>query len=92
MERKIQILNQVLDQDVRPYIALDAGGIVIQEFNEPILRVRYSGTCVSCPSSIGSTLHAIQQTLRAKVHPDLVVVPDFSSVDPSGTPPTHAPV
>ncbi|MFZ4099708.1 MAG: NifU family protein [Chlamydiia bacterium] len=92
MERKIQILNQVLDQDVRPYIALDAGGIVIQEFNEPILKVRYSGTCVSCPSSIGSTLQAIQQTLRAKVHPDLVVVPDFSSVDPSGTPPTHAPV
>lgn len=71
------VIEAVLDADVRPYIAMDAGGISIQRLDGMVLRVAYSGSCTSCPSSIGSTLHAIQQTLRSKVHPELMVIPEF---------------
>jgi NifU-like protein len=75
--QKLAVIEAVLDADVRPYIALDAGGIAVLAFDEPVLKVGYSGSCTTCPSSMGSTLNAIQQTLKAKVHPDLLVVPDL---------------
>lgn len=63
---------------MRPYIALDAGGIeVINLIEDKQVIIAYQGSCTSCYSSIGTTLSYIQQTLRAKVHPDLVVIPDM---------------
>lgn len=80
LKKKIAVIEQVLDQDVRPYIALDAGGVsVLNLLNDKELIIAYQGSCTSCYSSIGTTLSYIQQVLRAKVHPDLVVVPDISS-------------
>lgn len=79
LKKKIAVIEQVLDQDVRPYIALDAGGVsVLNLLNDKELIIAYQGACTSCYSSIGTTLSYIQQVLRAKVHPDLVVVPDLA--------------
>lgn len=78
LKKKISVIEQVLDQDVRPYIALDAGGVaVLNLINEKELIIAYQGSCTSCYSSIGTTLSYIQQTLRAKVHPEIVVIPDL---------------
>jgi NifU-like protein len=80
LKKKIAVIEQVLDQDVRPYIALDAGGVsVLNLLNDKELVIAYQGSCTSCYSSVGTTLSYIQQVLRAKVHPDLIVVPDLSS-------------
>lgn len=80
LKKKIAVIEQVLDQDVRPYIALDAGGVsVLNLLNDKELIISYQGSCTSCYSSIGTTLSYIQQVLRAKVHPSLVVVPDLSN-------------
>lgn len=80
LKKKIAVIEQVLDQDVRPYIALDAGGVsVLNLLNDRELVITYQGSCTSCYSSVGTTLSYIQQVLRAKVHPELVVVPDLSS-------------
>lgn len=80
LKKKIAVIEQVLDQDVRPYIALDAGGIsVLNLINDRELVISYHGSCTSCYSSIGTTLSYIQQVLRAKVHPDLHVVPDLNN-------------
>lgn len=79
LKKKIAVIEQVLDQDVRPYIALDAGGVsVLNLLNDKELIIAYQGSCTSCYSSIGTTLSYIQQVLKAKVHPDLVVVPDLA--------------
>lgn len=79
LKKKISVIEQVLDQDVRPYIALDAGGVsVLNLINDKELVIAYQGSCTSCYSSVGTTLSYIQQILRAKVSPDLVVVPDLS--------------
>lgn len=78
LKKKIAVIEQVLDQDIRPYIALDAGGVtVLNLLNDKELIISYQGSCTSCYSSIGTTLSYIQQVIRAKVHPDIVVIPDL---------------
>jgi NifU-like protein len=80
LKKKIAVIEQVLDQDVRPYIALDAGGVsVLNLLNDKELIIAYEGSCTSCYSSVGTTLSYIQQVLRAKVSQDLVVVPDLNT-------------
>ena len=78
-ERKIALIEEVIAQDIRPYIELDAGGVeVIDLLNEKELMIAYQGACTSCYSATGSTLQAIQEILRAKLDPHLVVIPDSS--------------
>lgn len=78
IKQKIGVIEEVLDRDIRPYIALDAGGVeVLNLIENTQLIIAYKGACTSCYSSIGTTLSYIQQVLRAKVHPSLVVVPDL---------------
>lgn len=78
LKKKIAVVEEILDRDVRPYIALDAGGVeILNLLNDKEVVIAYQGSCTSCYSSIGTTLSYIQQVLRAKVHPDLVVVPDI---------------
>lgn len=80
-EQKLHVIEEVLDQDVRPYIALDAGGVsVLDLINQKEVLIAYHGTCTSCYSSVGTTLSYIQQVLRAKVHPALVVTPDLGNL------------
>lgn len=79
LKKKLAVIEQVLDQDIRPYIALDAGGVsVLNLLNDKELVISYHGSCTSCYSSVGTTLSYIQQMIRAKVHPDITVVPDIS--------------
>lgn len=78
IKQKISVIEDVLDRDIRPYIALDAGGVeVLNLIENTQLIIAYQGACTSCYSSIGTTLSYIQQVLRAKVHPSLVVIPDL---------------
>ncbi len=85
--QKLAVIEQVMDEHIRPYIALDAGGIDIVGLSEHReLTVTYKGSCTSCYSSVGATLSAIQGILRAKVHPEIVVTPDFDEA-PTGPPP-----
>ncbi len=80
LKKKIAVIEQVLDNDVRPYIALDAGGVeVINLLQDKEVVITYQGSCTSCYSAIGTTLSYIQQVLRAKVHPSLVVIPDMDT-------------
>lgn len=79
LKKKIAVIEEVLDRDIRPYIALDAGGVeIVDLLNDRELIIAYQGSCTSCYSSVGTTLSYIQQTLRARVHPNLVVIPDLN--------------
>ena len=77
-DEQISIIEEVLNKDIRPYIALDGGGVEILnilEGKEAIIS--YQGNCTSCYSSTGATLSYIQQVLRAKIHPDISVTPEL---------------
>lgn len=80
VSKKLLVIEEVLNQDIRPYIALDAGGVeVLNLINNNELLIRYHGSCTSCYSSVGTTLSYIQQVLRAKVHPSITVTPELGS-------------
>lgn len=79
LKNQLEILEEVIAKDIRPYIELDEGGIEIVSLKEGIfLTIGYKGACTTCHASTGSTLTAIQQILRSKVFPALVVIPDAS--------------
>lgn len=80
-EKKIAVLEEVIKNEIRPYIELDAGGIEIAKFEGNELTISYQGACTSCFSSIGATLSTIQQIIQSKVHPDLTVTPDMSGLN-----------
>ncbi len=77
-EDKVKIINEVLDHEIRPYIALDAGGVEVVRLEEDQkLFIAYQGACTSCMSSVGATLSYIQQTLRSKLSADITVIPEM---------------
>lgn len=79
LKAQLEILESVIAADIRPYIELDEGGIEIVSLKDSIfLTIGYKGACTTCHSSTGSTLSAIQQILRTKVFPAIVVIPDAS--------------
>ncbi len=80
-KQKIAVIEQIIADDIRPYIELDAGGIqIIDLLNGRELIIAYEGACTSCHSATGSTLTAIQQILRVKIHPQMIVTPQLGSL------------
>ncbi len=78
-DEKLDHIKEVIREEIQPYIELDAGGIEVSSFNdEQEIVIAYQGACTTCPSATGATLDAIQQILRSRLHPSLVVKPDLS--------------
>lgn len=77
-KKRLTVIESVLDNDIRPYIALDGGGVKVVDLKGNELIISYQGNCTSCFSAVGATLSYIQQTIKAKVHPNLSVVPDLN--------------
>jgi NifU-like protein len=75
---KLKIIEEVIDKEIRPYVELDAGGVKVVSLSEQgEVLISYEGACTTCHSSTGSTLTAIQQILRARIHPTLFVTPQL---------------
>ena len=73
-ETQKRLICELIDREVRPYVELDAGGVeVVDVKGGREVGIVYQGACTSCPSSQGSTLTAIQEILKAKIHPELVL-------------------
>lgn len=81
-QEQLKILQDIVEQDIAPYVALDDGGVSVKAISiEKEVVIAYSGTCTSCYSAIGSTLSAIEQMIQKKVHPELKVIPDMESLN-----------
>ncbi len=77
-EQKLGIIQSVIEVDIQPYIELDEGGVKVIDLRGDIqVIIQYSGSCTSCYAATGSTLTAIQQVLRKKVHPEITVIPEL---------------
>lgn len=84
---QLALIEEVLNREIRPYIALDAGGVAVVALNpNRELLIAYQGSCTSCYSSVGTTLAYIQQILRARIHPQIAVIPNYDT-PPTGLPP-----
>lgn len=77
-EQKKEVISDLVAKEIQPYIELDAGGVEVLKVESNEVHIAYSGSCTSCHSATGATLDAIQQMIRNKIYPDLVVIPDLS--------------
>ncbi len=69
--RLVQI-NEMLDQQVRPYLLADGGGLQVLGLQDNVLKVHYQGACGTCPTSTTGTLFAIESMVR-RIDPEIMI-------------------
>ena len=72
-KQKLDRINELLDDQVRPYLQGDGGDLYVVGLEGNKLMVHYQGACGSCPSSISGTLAGIESLVR-QVEPEMEVV------------------
>lgn len=70
---RLDRINEILDEQVRPYLQGDGGDLYVLGLTGNQLTVHYQGACGSCPSSLSGTLAGIESLVR-QIEPDLEVV------------------
>jgi len=70
----LMLINELLDQKVRPALAGDGGGLEVVGVEGYTVKIRYQGACGTCPSAISGTLMAIEGLLRRDINEALEVV------------------
>ncbi len=70
---RLDKINELLDEQVRPYLQGDGGDLHVIGLEGNVLSVHYQGACGSCPSSISGTLTGIENLVKS-IEPDIEVV------------------
>ncbi len=65
-------VEQVI-QRIRPAVQMDGGDLELVGIEEGVVKVRLSGACHGCPSSMMTLKMGIERAIRAQV-PDIVSV------------------
>ncbi|MDJ0508771.1 MAG: Fe-S cluster assembly protein NifU [Crocosphaera sp.] len=72
--QKITLIQQVLEEEVKPALAQDGGDVDLFDVEGDLVKVVLKGACDSCPSSTATLKMAIEARLRDRVSPDLNVI------------------
>jgi NifU-like protein len=76
-EEKISAVESVLEEEIRPFVARDGGGVKLIEIRgEDEIVIAYEGACRGCFAATTSTLAVIQDVLREKLSSKIVVIPE----------------
>jgi Fe-S cluster biogenesis protein NfuA len=70
-ENTVKLIQELLDEEVRPRIALDGGDVRLRAFKDGIAYLQLRGACSSCPSSTVTLYNYIREFLISMVD-DLV--------------------
>ena len=77
--QRIKKVDEVLDADIRPMLAMDGGNMEIIDIKDNIpnydIYIRYLGACSGCASGDTGTLYAIESVLKQKVDENIRVLP-----------------
>lgn len=65
-------INEMLDEQVRPYLLADGGGLKVISLKDNVLKVHYQGACGTCPTATTGTLFAIESMVK-RINPDIRV-------------------
>ncbi|MBS1982577.1 MAG: NifU family protein [Bdellovibrionales bacterium] len=68
-----QKIIDVLENEIRPAVAMDGGDITFERFENNVVFVHMKGSCAGCPSSTATLKMGIENRLR-EVIPDLLEV------------------
>lgn len=70
---RLMQINQLLDEQVRPYLLADGGGLKIIGLDGNRLKVHYQGACGTCPTATSGTLYAIESMVK-RIDPEIQVI------------------
>lgn len=60
-------IRQILEEEVRPAVAMDGGDVVFIGFQDGVVEVQLQGACVGCPSSTATLRFGIEGRLREEI-------------------------
>jgi len=70
---RLQAINEMLDEQVRPYLLADGGGLKVLGLEGNRLKVHYQGACGTCPTATSGTLYAIESMVK-RIDPEIQVI------------------
>jgi Fe-S cluster biogenesis protein NfuA len=70
---RLSEINRMLDEQVRPYLLADGGGLKVLSLEENRLKVHYQGACGTCPTATTGTLYAIESMVK-RIDPEIQVI------------------
>ncbi len=70
----VERIQRILDQEIRPAVAMDGGDIVFAGFRDGVVELYLQGACSGCPSSTATLKLGIEQRLREDIPEVLEVV------------------
>ena len=66
----VKKIKEILDNEIRPAIAMDGGDCEFVEYTDGVLTLRMQGACSNCPSSVMTLKMGIENRLKEEI-PDL---------------------
>ena len=72
-EQKLQRIEQVLDDQVRPMLKSDGGGMQVVSLDGDVLTISYSGACGGCPHALTGTKLFITRQLAEALGIELII-------------------
>lgn len=70
IEKKIR---EILDQEVRPAVAMDGGDITFEKYEDGVVYLYLQGACSGCPSSTATLKMGIETRLKRDI-PEIIEV------------------
>mgnify|MGYP001428057430 FL=1 len=68
-----QKIKEILDDEIRPAIAMDGGDVELKSFEDGIVTLHLQGACSTCPSSTMTLKMGIENRLKSEI-PEVVEV------------------
>ena len=66
--------REIIEEEIRPAVAMDGGDITFENFSSGIVYVQMKGACAACPSSTATLKMGIEARLREELPEVLEVV------------------
>ena len=63
-DETVLMIKEIIDTRIRPTVQEDGGDIVFKGFENGIVKLKLQGACESCPSSVITLKHGIQNMLQ----------------------------
>jgi Fe-S cluster biogenesis protein NfuA len=60
----VQQIKKILNNEIRPVVAMDGGDIVFADFKEGVLSIYMKGACSGCPSSTATLKQGIEVRMK----------------------------
>ncbi len=72
--QRMQLIANVIESEIAPHLRADGGGIELIDIEGMTVTVKLQGACAHCVSSTATLQFMVQDTLRRRVAPEIVVV------------------